>query len=114
MFLILTRYHLWLDDWRGYIIAFFSLVFVANVYMSGFGELRLEIRQDRQEIATNDEIAEMRHRRQSAAGSLSAADAAIARQRIDDGHEGTRNRNILDSRLRAFVNFCLREKPSMK
>ena len=64
-FLILTRYHLWLDDWRGYIIAFFSLVFVANVYMSAFGELRLEIRQDGQEIATNDELAEMRHRRSS-------------------------------------------------
>jgi hypothetical protein len=62
-FLLLTQYHLWLDDWRGYIIAFFSLVFVANVYMSAFGELRLEIRQDRQEIASNDELAEMRHRR---------------------------------------------------
>jgi hypothetical protein len=65
VFLIMTRYHLWLDDWRGYIIAFFSLVFVANVYISGFGELRLEIRQDRQEIAAKDEIAEMRHRRTS-------------------------------------------------
>jgi hypothetical protein len=62
-FLLLTQYHLWLDDWRGYVIAFFSLVFVANVYMSAFGELRLEIRQDRQEIASNDELAEMRHRR---------------------------------------------------
>jgi hypothetical protein len=62
-FLIMTRYHLWLDDWRGYVIAFFALVFVANVYMSAFGELRLEIRQDRQEIATNDELADMRHRR---------------------------------------------------
>ena len=51
-FLILTRYHLWLNDWRGYIIAGFSLVFVANVYMSAFGELRLEIREDRQDIAT--------------------------------------------------------------
>jgi hypothetical protein len=62
-FLIMTRYHLWLDDWRGYVIAFFALVFIANVYMSAFGELRLEIRQDRQEIAANDEIADMRHRR---------------------------------------------------
>src|SRR5436190_1616133 len=62
-FLILTRYHLWLNDWRGYIISGFSLVFVANVYMSAFGELRLEIRQDRQEIAENDEIADMRHNR---------------------------------------------------
>jgi hypothetical protein len=62
-FLVLTRYHLWLNDWRGYIISGFSLVFVANVYMSAFGELRLEIRQDRQEIATKEELAEIRRRR---------------------------------------------------
>lgn len=59
-FLILTRYRLWLDDWRGYVLAGFSLVFIANAYMSLFGELRLEIRQDRQEIAENDDLAEMR------------------------------------------------------
>src|SRR6187200_3348898 len=29
-FLILTRYRLLLDDWRGYIISWFALVFVAN------------------------------------------------------------------------------------
>jgi hypothetical protein len=61
--LALTRYHLWLDDWRGYVLAGFSLVFIANVYMSAFGELRLEIRQDRQEIATKDELAELRRRK---------------------------------------------------
>jgi hypothetical protein len=54
-FLVLTRYHLWLPDWRGYVLAEFALVWVANVYMSGFGELRLEIRQDRQTIQANDE-----------------------------------------------------------
>jgi hypothetical protein len=52
--LVLTRYHLWLDDWRGYVLAEFSLVFIANVYMSAFGELRLEIRHDRQVIAEAD------------------------------------------------------------
>jgi hypothetical protein len=61
--LVLTRYHLWLDDWRGYVLAGFSLVFIANLYMSAFGELRLEIRQDRQEIATNEELAELRRRK---------------------------------------------------
>lgn len=61
--LVMTRYHLWLPDWRGYILAGFSLVFIANVYMSLFGDLRLEIRQDRQEIATNDELAELRRKR---------------------------------------------------
>ena len=59
----LTRYHLWLPDWRGYVLAGFSLVFIANIYMSAFGELRLEIRQDRQEIATNEELAELRRRK---------------------------------------------------
>jgi hypothetical protein len=61
--LALTRYHLWLPDWRGYVLAGFSLVFIANLYMSAFGELRLEIRQDRQEIATNEELAELRRRK---------------------------------------------------
>jgi hypothetical protein len=61
--LALTRYHLLFPDWRGYVLAGFSLVFIANLYMSGFGELRLEIRQDRQEIATKEELAELRRRR---------------------------------------------------
>lgn len=68
-FLILTRYRLWLDDWRGYVLAGFSLVFIANAYMSLFGDLRLEIRQDRQEIAANDDIAEMRRGRRGAVPS---------------------------------------------
>ena len=33
------------------LIAGFSLVWLANVYMSFFGRLRLEIREDRLEIA---------------------------------------------------------------
>jgi hypothetical protein len=49
-FLVITRYHLLYDDWRGYLIAGFSLVWVANVYMSVFGWLRLDIKQERVEI----------------------------------------------------------------
>ena len=49
--LVVTRYTLFFDDWRGYIIAGFSLVFLANVYMSFFGRMRLEIREDRLGIA---------------------------------------------------------------
>ena len=45
-FLILTRYRLLLDDWRGYPIAFFALVAVANVYMSSFGRLRQEVKSE--------------------------------------------------------------------
>jgi hypothetical protein len=51
IFLLVTRYKLLFDDWRGYLIAGFSLVWLANVYMSFFGRLRLEIREERLDIA---------------------------------------------------------------
>ena len=51
VFLFITRYKLLFDDWRGYLVAGFSLVWMANVYMSFFGRLRLEIREDRMVIA---------------------------------------------------------------
>ena len=37
-------------DWRGAILAWFTLVWVANVYMSLFGRLRLDIKRERVEI----------------------------------------------------------------
>ncbi|MEI9973944.1 MAG: hypothetical protein WDO73_18965 [Ignavibacteriota bacterium] len=39
-FLYITRFRLLFDDWRGYLVAGFSLVAVANLYMSLFGRLR--------------------------------------------------------------------------
>ena len=39
--LIITRYYLLYADWRGYLIAFFALVWIANVYMSLFGFIRV-------------------------------------------------------------------------
>ena len=50
-FLVITRYTLLFDGWRGYLIAGFSLVWVANIYMSFFGRMRLEIREERLGIA---------------------------------------------------------------
>ncbi len=45
-FLIFTRFKLLiLTDFRGYIIAFFALVFVANIYLNLYARLRLEIQQ---------------------------------------------------------------------
>jgi hypothetical protein len=46
-FLILTRYRLLLDDWRGYLISFFAVVAVANVYLSSFGRLRQEVKSEK-------------------------------------------------------------------
>jgi hypothetical protein len=38
------------EDWRGYLIAGFSIVWIANLYMSLFGRLRLAITSERQDI----------------------------------------------------------------
>jgi hypothetical protein len=49
-FLIITRFKLLYPDWRGYLIAGFSLVWVANVYMSLFARIRLEVKRERVQI----------------------------------------------------------------
>ena len=49
-FLIITGYQLLCPDWRGYLIAFFSLPFVANAYIGLFGQVKLGVRKDRAEI----------------------------------------------------------------
>jgi hypothetical protein len=43
LFLWLTHFKLLMDDWRGYVLAFFALVFVANIYMNFYSRLRVEI-----------------------------------------------------------------------
>lgn len=48
--LIVTDYKLLLNDWRGYFLAGFSLVFMANVYMSLFALLRQAIKKEKVEI----------------------------------------------------------------
>ena len=53
--LAVTGYRLLLDDWRGVVIAFFSLVGVANTYLSLFGRLRIDIKHERVEIAVKEE-----------------------------------------------------------
>jgi len=45
--LILTRYHLMFADWRGYLLGGFSLVWIANVYMSLFGFIRVGMKKEK-------------------------------------------------------------------
>ena len=54
LFLFLTGFKLVFDDWRGYLIAGFSLVWVANIYMNLFGRIRLDIKRERIEIETKE------------------------------------------------------------
>jgi len=57
----LADFGMLLPDWRGYVIAWFALVAVANVYMSAYGRLRVEIRREQ----THIKVVEKQH----AAGS---------------------------------------------
>lgn len=49
-FLLLTNYQLLIPGWRGYLIAGFSLVWIANSYISLFGLLRQDIKKEKAEI----------------------------------------------------------------
>jgi hypothetical protein len=48
------------SGWRGYLLAWFTLVWLANFYMSLFNRLRLEIKHENVEIAVATEQAEKR------------------------------------------------------
>ncbi len=47
--LVITNYQLLFTDWRGYLIGGFALVFVANVYMSLFALIRVDLKKVRLE-----------------------------------------------------------------
>jgi hypothetical protein len=47
-----------LPGWRGYLIAFFALVWMANIYMSIFARLRLDIKRERVEISAVEKAVE--------------------------------------------------------
>ena len=57
-FLIITRYHLLYNDWRGYLIAFFALVWIANIYMSIFGLVRVGLKKEKIEGEIKEEELE--------------------------------------------------------
>jgi hypothetical protein len=45
-FIALTNFQLLLTGWRGYLIAWFAVVAVANLYMSLYGRLRVDIKSE--------------------------------------------------------------------
>jgi hypothetical protein len=65
--LAVTRFHLLLPDWRGYVISFFALVWVANQYMSIYNRLRLDIKHEQVEIkAEEHKVARVTNERKAA------------------------------------------------
>jgi hypothetical protein len=49
-----SRYKLLLPEWRGYLLSFFALVWIANVYMNIYARLRLDVTHERMEIKSQD------------------------------------------------------------
>jgi hypothetical protein len=50
-----TGYHLLLPGWKGYVIAIFSVVWIANIYMAIVGRLRLEVKSERLHLAAEEQ-----------------------------------------------------------
>jgi len=57
-FLAVTRYRLLYEDWRGYLVGGFALVWVANQYMSLYNRLRLDIKGERIEHEIKEKVKE--------------------------------------------------------
>ena len=49
-FIIFTDYKFIMPDWRGYVLALFSLVWIANVYMSLFALIRQDVKKEKTQI----------------------------------------------------------------
>ncbi len=52
--LIITHYQLLYDDWRGYLISGFSLVWIANIYMSLYNMIRIDIKKENLEAKVEE------------------------------------------------------------
>jgi hypothetical protein len=60
IFLIITKFQMLYTGWRGYLVAWFALVWVANQYMSIYNRLRLDIKNENLEIKVKEEVVEQR------------------------------------------------------
>jgi len=56
--LVVTRYKLMYADWKGYVVAGFSLVFVANSYLNLYSRLRVDITSEKKEIEVKEKEIE--------------------------------------------------------
>jgi hypothetical protein len=47
IFLVITNFQFLYTDWRGYLVAGFSLVWIANIYMSLYALIRIDLKKGR-------------------------------------------------------------------
>lgn len=77
---VATEYRLLIPDWRGAILGWFTLVWIANIYMSLFGRLRLDIKRENVEIKA-EELEVEREGATSAPETVAATPATNGRAR---------------------------------
>jgi hypothetical protein len=53
-FLIITKFKLLFPDWRGYLISVFALVWIANIYMSLFFFIKMDIKKKGTEVKVEE------------------------------------------------------------
>ena len=58
LMLVITNFHMIFNDWRGYFISGFSLVWIANVYMSLYVMIRTDIKKDKTIIREKEQELE--------------------------------------------------------
>jgi hypothetical protein len=61
-FLWFTHFKLLLDDWRGYVLALFAVVWIANAYMNLFARIRVDLRVERSKANVTDKQAQRMER----------------------------------------------------
>ena len=58
LILAITNFQLFYEGWRGYLIAGFALVWIANVYMSLFAIIRIDLKKERIEAELEEKKIE--------------------------------------------------------
>ena len=80
-FLFLTHFKLLINDWRGYVLAFFALVFVANSYLNLYSRLRVDITSEKKDIERKEKDIEHKQKvieKLSGGGEMEEVPAAAA------------------------------------
>jgi hypothetical protein len=58
LFLLITKFTLLYTGWRGYLIAGFSMVWIANIYMSLYALIKMDVKKEKAEAAIREEQLE--------------------------------------------------------
>jgi hypothetical protein len=58
LWLVVTGFKVFYDDWRGYLLTFFALPWLANIYMNIYHRLRVDIRKEKAEADQKEATAE--------------------------------------------------------